>query len=800
MIQLRRYFSLRQFSEGFSLVELMVTITLMTVVGASIFTMMQYLERSRVRIETSAELLDDIDQAELFIRSKFRSSDRMVFNRDFVNPLPEFYSAECLMLLRREAKDRSGVNFVNTSGHVEIENYRGPGMGSDFTVGLWFKRDNATHTTRETMARWGFMTLSDNSSISLDLLETGQIAFRFGQSGGYVHHPAGLNDNRWHHMTVTFDNVTSAGNISAASFKIYVDGFPYEVSLSDPIIPLLIDNATSSDEFTLAKPHIGDNASAFGGVLSDLQVYSSYATADKVTTIYTDGGVPLQMEKDIHFRLDSVMIDNLTDVAGDNYTGVLVNHNLTNKIVTTTSERYIGDVFAMVDLPNDGNDTYALMHRADHNDCPPNENQIGGFKQVTQDIFVRPPADVFFDRSASNANDIIVNYGFSSGTGSTSVTYQAQPRKLALNKKFFDEDFCRADPNLVLSAPPGVTNCPIQEGFAYIATDYDNLSDELFIPGAQYWADNQTYYNIPGAPDGMLATWSSDTGVMTFRLDNGSAVQIKEWEKTMRQLAYRPLLEDYTPTKELVISLGQLPMLVDGEYHFYDFVEVNQGVTVDWEASQTAANNTMFCGYAGYLATPTSAEENAFLIERFRKSTGAVPAGWIGGSDVATPGTWVWETNSPEAGVQFWDQTNMNSGDASGQPRAADGSAVTTADFVLTDWVSIPGDAPGLTRRTTTSTATNVALHYQNWSTKEPNNANGSPSLNYEPYLQIVGSTGGNGYWNDLPDNLPCQDNQYYAPCGYYVEWGGHPGLSLNSLVYKRVVDLSVQREFCAQN
>ena len=798
MRQLFKYVSFRHVTSGFSLVEMMITITLMTVVGAGVFTMMQYLETSRVRIETSADLLNDIDQAEKYVRSKFKTSDRLQFNRTYVNPLAEFYSAECLMLLRRETEERTGVTFRNTSGHLEVNNYRGPGGGSNFAVGFWFKRDNNSFTNRETMARWGFMTLSDNTSISLDLLETGQIAFRFGQSGGYVHHPAGLNNDYWHHLLVTYDNETSNGAITTGSFKIYIDGYDYEVSLSDPSIPLIIDNNTSSNPFTLAKPHIGDNASSFAGVISELHIYSDFADRRDAKRIYK-GSVPSGLTQQAYFLLDNVTADSLNGSGPDNLTASLLNHNLMTKTITTTSERFIGDVFAMVDLPDDGNDTYAMMHRADHNDCPPNENQLGGFRQVTEDIFVRPTTDVFFDRSDNDSDDILFNYGFSSGTGSTSVSYQAQPRKLALNKKFYDEDLCRADPSLVLSAPPGVTNCPIQEGFAYIATDYDNISDELFIPGAQYWADNQTYYNIPGAPDGMLATWNTETGVMTFRLDNGSAVQITEWEKTMRQLAYRPKSENYTPTKELVIALGQLPMLVDGEYHFYDFVEVDPGVTVDWEASQTAANNTMFCGYAGYLATPTSVEENAFLIERFRKSTGAVPAGWIGGSDENAAGTWVWEANSPEAGIQFWDQTNMASGNAAGQPRAADGSAVTTADFVLTDFVSIPGDAPGLTRRTTTSTATSVALHYQNWSSKEPNNAGGSTTVNNEPYLQIVGSTGGNGYWNDLPDNRPCQDNVYYNPCGYYVEWGGHDGLSLNSLVYRRVVDLAVQREFCEQ-
>ena len=72
-------------------------------------------------------------------------------------------------------------------------------------------------------------------------------------------------------------------------------------------------------------------------------------------------------------------------------------------------------------------------------------------------------------------------------------------------------------------------------------------------------------------------------------------------------------------------------MEINGQFHFYDFIEVADGVTVDWEASQNAAFASAFCGTKGYLATVTSRAENDFLIERFRKSNGAVPAGWRDG-------------------------------------------------------------------------------------------------------------------------------------------------------------------------
>ena len=76
-------------------------------------------------------------------------------------------------------------------------------------------------------------------------------------------------------------------------------------------------------------------------------------------------------------------------------------------------------------------------------------------------IFVRPENGNFFTRSDSDANDVLFNYGYRAGNEVASFNYDTSPKKLALNKKFFDEDFCRADPNLVLNRPAGVASCPI---------------------------------------------------------------------------------------------------------------------------------------------------------------------------------------------------------------------------------------------------------------------------------------------------------------------------------------------------
>jgi VCBS repeat-containing protein len=54
----------------------------------------------------------------------------------------------------------------------------------------------------------------------------------------------------------------------------------------------------------------------------------------------------------------------------------------------------------------------------------------------------------------------------------------------------------------------------------------------------------------------------------------------------------------------------------------------------------------------GYLATVTSAEENQYLYN-LMTSSAQNTGGWLGGSDAASEGTWIW-TGGAEAGTVFW--------------------------------------------------------------------------------------------------------------------------------------------------
>lgn len=171
-----------------------------------------------------------------------------------------------------------------------------------------------------------------------------------------------------------------------------------------------------------------------------------------------------------------------------------------------------------------------------------------------------------------------------------------------------------------------------------------------------------------------------------------------------------------------------------GTGHYYEFVSGS----LTWAQAKEAAERRTFNGLTGYLATITSAEENAFIVDK----TGEAAA-WVGGSDDFqeinlvtdegfddqgdSEGLWHWVTG-PEAGTKFWDNNVQD-------PRISDGDE----GFYYQNW--------------------NNSLNNASWGS-EPNNSSSA-----EHYLQLT--VGLDGNWNDLRDTqtLP-----------YVVEYGGLEG------------------------
>lgn len=215
---------------------------------------------------------------------------------------------------------------------------------------------------------------------------------------------------------------------------------------------------------------------------------------------------------------------------------------------------------------------------------------------------------------------------------------------------------------------------------------------------------------LTGTHPNITSNWNPTTAILTL---TGLSTQptYSEIIAAILDIEYSTSSPNPSGIRNFSISVGQANYLPSNG-HYYLFIP-NIGIT--WSNAKIAAENTTYYGLQGYLATLTSAEEAQIAGEQ---TTGA---GWIGGSDMQTEGTWKWMTG-PEVGMTFWQ-----------------------------------------------GTATGSTPNFAFWNNGEPNN------LGDEDYAHVTSAgVGVRGSWNDMTNIGDSAGD--YQPKGYIVEYGGMPG------------------------
>jgi len=160
----------------------------------------------------------------------------------------------------------------------------------------------------------------------------------------------------------------------------------------------------------------------------------------------------------------------------------------------------------------------------------------------------------------------------------------------------------------------------------------------------------------------------------------------------------------HSATAEYIVKRDDGTIVFSGNGHFYEFVSAPG---ISWTDARDAAALRTYNGQQGYLVTITSQEENDFAFEKIQQQ------GWIGATDAANEGTWIWD-GGPEAGQQFW--SGLSNGSA-------------------------------------------TSGRYNAWGSGEPNNAGNEDYAHFRT----------DGLWNDYPLSVGSIQ-------GYVVEYGGTSG------------------------
>ena len=247
-----------------------------------------------------------------------------------------------------------------------------------------------------------------------------------------------------------------------------------------------------------------------------------------------------------------------------------------------------------------------------------------------------------------------------------------------------------------------------QAVYIQISSGYSNGFDKLELSN-------------PALHPSIITSWDVAAGKLKLSSPTGVDVLYSDLESAIKDVVFSNSSATASGTKTFSITIGQANYL-PSTGHFYQFIS-NVGIT--WTQAKAAAENSIYYGLQGYLATISADDEAKLSGEQ------ASGAGWIGGSDAETENVWKWVTG-PEglanngAGTIFWN-----------------------------------GLFNGITP--------NFAF----WNSNEPNQSGD------EDYAHITApGVGIPGSWNDLPNTGSLNPGDDYQPKGYIVEYGGMPGES----------------------
>ena len=804
---------------GVTLVEMLVYMTILSIVSVGIFTLLLEIQKTNVNTANMADQLAEADISLRRVQVKLGDSDD-VTSEDLVDKVNNVtYPNACLRLKRYEPYKRTGFHFDGRNQYL-----RSSSLNADWfpiqryaprSISVWFQADKE-QTGRQTIVSWGAEDVS-NARFGFDLVD-GHLVVSLRCADVKIVNSTDLRDGNWHHVIVTH-NAPADGTITSSNMSIHLDGEYRQTQYAD-----VCATGNRQGLLTHRSPlFIGRNPeradTAFRGLISDLRIWQRAISPEEAYALHRrqpDAGSNTA-NLELHLPLDQLPPAGLTNrgqwPAGSSF--ALFNYdNLSDAVVPTIVDDTLTHSFCFID--DDGDGLHEIWESATARALP---DRVGGDSmQVrgqewdlrSEDIFV-PGAAGFFSVVGNDPETVIANFAVGKGLpNKDDISQKAESKALASTRVKKRLELCSINPQ------PSVDGVLCSFRNAYIAVeDYDphhgGRIDFQYV-GQNDSGDFIRFSNFPNVPSSITGTWYKKHGVL--RLDNPEPLETKVWARIMSQALYRPVGQSAPATKSFTFSLGQLPFFENGTFRYFDFVD-SQPDENSFDNAMVRASNTdeAACGMRSYMATIQSRREQDHLVRAMETGPiGAVRSGWIGAKvNAAAEISWVSDP-SAERNFTFWQGDGVD-----GQAyNAQTNSPVLVSARKLFDFDQLPYISGH--RKQTLSQHGDVTkrLHFTNWSGGNDvvncSSVNGSHPHQRRQLCQPVELSNGSGVainghlqrhgtWVTSPDtNRRCDENQNHSICGFYREFDHDDEASARGLAELVTVSMDRFREFCLGN
>ena len=807
----------RRALRGLTLVELLIYLTILSLISVGIIQMILEVQTSNITVLTHADNYAKADLALRRVQVKLGNSDAVEAENLRTSPPDK----ACLRLRSYEQYERTGYRFDGRNQFLRTSDASANRFPIDGikprTISAWVKID-PDQSGRGTVVMWGTNAAKSQFGLDIEMVRQGTKmgalpVLNFNCASMRPQQPIDLlRDGAWYHIAVIF-SAPGSGEVNPSTTRMYVDGVAIPLQFIECLASPGKVISTGQSALFIGRDQ-GDRQSGFKGVISDLRIWQKSLTIAEIKDLagrepaadQNVAGLQLSLPLD-SYAAGTVVNRGAWPVGG---TAALFNAEGVSPVARTLVDATTYHSFCFLDADND--QLYELWESESSKTKPAlplgtvAQLNAQGWQNRTEDVFI-PGQHGFFKVVGSNPESVIANFAIGKGVLRQANRQQkAESKALASTRVTKRPELCA-----ITTAPKLATStCKLDSAFIAIENYLPGLHGKLDLQYVTWQKVNATEVasNLPNMPTGVTATWYPATGVMKFI--SPYPLETRLWNRIISQTLYRPSGRSSDKTITFKFGVGGLPFFEGNSYRMHDFVETSPPLPFDNASAAATSSGGALCGMRSYIAAITSEAEQDHLEDvMVTGAAGAWQSGWIGGV-IKQAQTFEWASPPQTPATPFWQGIG-----ATGLPYyAVTGQLAAAADVTSFEFDQKPGVSGHRKRvlvRREGTTAT--AYRYTNW-------AGGTDSVSCdsrmgvstaqrtqlcEPLITTDGAAvaihahqGRDGTWVSNPGNTAiCVATQNHSVCGYYWEFDTN-GLPADMVLGERLtVNMDRFREFC---